>query len=163
MKREPASADGQDLAPAVDPVREAVRSGRSLICFFDRAEGSTRLEVLGPKGMIGCADEFLTAPVPTLRLWSPQASNQPIATAAANKGFPDALEVLARRARPLVGDELPFLLAILSAVREETARMRFRVPSVGEMVTANGRPTLAAWGAALTLGDMQSAVLKAVA
>lgn len=163
MKCDTPSAAGQDLAAGVAPVREAVRAGRSLICFFDRAEGSTRLEVLGPKGMVGGADEFLTAPVPTLRLWSPQASNQPIATAAANRGFPEALEALARRARPLVGDELPFLLAILSAVREETANMRFRVPSVGDLVTASGRPTLAAWGAALTLGDMQSAVYKAVA
>ncbi len=151
------------VARAVAPVREAVRAGRSLMCFFDRPEGSTRLEVMGPKGMAGGVDEFLTAPVPTLRLWAPSAAVRPTAIAVANKDFPDALDSLARRATPLVGDELPFLLAVLSVIREETAGMRFRIPVVGSPVTATGRGSVAAWATALSLGDVQAAVLKAVA
>ena len=41
--------------------------------------------------------------------------------------------------------------------------MRFRIPSVGDTVTASGRPTVTAWATALSLADIQTAVLKAVA
>jgi hypothetical protein len=161
-----AVAAGQErrIASAVAPVRAALREGRSLLCCFDRPEGLTRIDVMGPNGMIGGSDDgFLVAPVPTLRLWSPTATSRPIAIAAANKDFPDSLDALARRATPLVGDELPMLLAMLAVVREETAGMRFRIPAVGDSVTATGRPGIAAWASALSLADIQAAVLKAVA
>lgn len=152
------------VARAIAPVRAAVREGRSLFCCFDQPTGTTRLDVMGPNGMIGGArDGFLCAPVPTLRLWSPTAASRPIALAAANKDFPAGLDAIARRAAPLVGDELPLLLAVLAVVREETAGMRFRIPAVGERVTASGKPTIAAWATALSLADIQAAVLKAVA
>jgi hypothetical protein len=119
---------------------------------------------MGPKGMTGgCDDGFLVAPVPTLRLWSPTATSRPIAIAAANKDFPEALDALTRRATPLVGDELPMLLAMLAVVREETGGMLFRIPSVGDNVTASGRPGISAWASALSVADIQAAVLKAVA
>jgi hypothetical protein len=161
-----AVAAGQErrIARSVAPVRAALREGRSLLCCFDRPEGLTRLDLMGPRGMTGgCDDGFLVAPVPTLRLWSPTATSRPIAIAAANKDFPEALDALARRATPLVGEELPMLLAMLAVVREETAGMRFRIPAVGDAVTATGRPAIAAWASALSLGDIQAAVLKAVA
>ena len=147
----------------VETLRDAVRAGRALLYAFERPEGSTRLEVLGPNGMAGGAHDFLVAPVPTLRLWSPSATNRPIAIAAANRDFPVALETIAKRAAPLVGHELPILLALLAAVREETAGMRFRSSTVGDLITSRGRPTGAAWMSALSLADVQAAVLKAVA
>ncbi|MBM4367183.1 MAG: hypothetical protein FJ102_13300 [Deltaproteobacteria bacterium] len=166
MKLASAVAAGTErrIARAIAPVRVALREGRSLLCCFDQPIGTTRLDLLGPHGMIGGSDDgFLVAPVPTLRLWSPTATSRPIAIAAANKDFPEALDALARRATPLVGDELPMLLALLAVVREETAGMRFRIPGVGDAVTASGRPGIAAWASALSLADIQAAVLKAVA
>ena len=152
------------IARAVVPVRAAIRDGRSLFCCFDQPVGTTRLDLLGPNGMIGGADDdFLRASVPTLRLWSPTATARPIALAAANKDFPAGLDAIARRATPLIGDELPLLLAVLAVVREETDGMRFRAPNVGGLVTSSGRPTAAAWMSALSLADIQAAVLKTVA
>lgn len=166
MKLASAVAAGTErrIARAVAPVRVALREGRSLLCCFDRPGGLTRIDLMGPNGMAGGGDDgFLVAPVPTLRLWSPTATSRPIAIAAANKDFPEALDALARRATPLVGDELPMLLALLAVVREETTSMRFRIPAVGDTVTASGRPGIAAWANALSLADIQAAVLKAVA
>ena len=135
-----------------------------MFCCFDHPNGTTRLDLLGPNGMIGgSTDGFLCAPVPTLRLWSPSATCRPIAQAAANKDFPAGLDTIARRAAPLIGDELPLLLAMLAAIQEETASMRFRTPNVGDLVTSSGHPTAAAWMSALSLADIQAAVLKAVA
>ncbi len=166
MKLASQLAAGQErrIARAIAPVRAALREGRSLFCCFDRPTGTTRLDLLGPNGMIGGSDDgFLCASVPTLRLWSPTATTRPIALAAANKDFPAGLDTIARRAAPLIGDELPLLLAMLAAVQEETAGMRFRTPNVGNLVTSSGRPTAAAWMSALSLADIQAAVLKAVA
>ena len=152
------------ISRAVGPVRDTVRDGRSMFCCFDHPNGTTRLDLLGPNGMIGGSDDgFLCAPVPTLRLWSPTATARPIALAAANKDFPAGIDAIARRAAPLIGDELPLLLAMLAAIREETAGMRFRTPNVGDLITSSGRPTAAAWMSALSLADIQAAVLKAVA
>jgi hypothetical protein len=159
-------ADRQDrlIARVVGPVRDAVRAGRSMFCCFDHPNGTTRLDLMGPNGLLGGAsDGFLCAPVPTLRLWSPSAMCRPIAQAAANKDFPAGLDAIARRAAPLIGDELPLLLAMLAAIQEETAGMRFRTANVGALVTSSGRPTAAAWMSALSLADIQAAVLKTVA
>jgi len=150
------------ISRAVQPVRLALRTGRSMFCCFDQPNGTTRLDLMLPNGMLGADDGFMAAPVPTLRLWSPTATTRPIALAAANKDFPAGLDAIARRAAPLIGDELPLLLAMLAAVQEETAGMRFRAPSVGEMITSSGRPTAAAWMSALSLADIQAAVFKSV-
>lgn len=158
-----AAGQARLIERTIAPVRAAVREGRSLFCCFDRPEGTTRIDLMGPNGMIGGKDDFLVAPIPTLRLWSPSATSRPIAIAAANRDFPEALDALARRATPLVGDELPMLLAVLAVVREETAGMRFRIPAVGDAVTATGRPGIAAWASALSLSDIQVVVLNSVA
>ena len=152
------------VARAVAPVRTAIRDGRSALFCFDQPIGTTRLDLLGPNGMSGGnRDGFLVASVPTLQLWSPTSTHRPIAKAAANADFPAGLDAIARRAAPLVGDELPLLLAMLAAIREETAGMCFRVPTVGDAVTSTGRPTAAAWMSALSLADIQAAMLKSVA
>lgn len=152
------------IAHHVAYLRTTVRDGHSVLYTFDRDDGTfTRLEVLGPKGLRPGGGDLFTAPVPTVQLWSPTSCQRPIAKAAANRDFPAGLDTVATRAAPLVGHELPVVLALLSALRDEAATMRFRVPNVGELVTSTGRPSVAAWSAALSLGDLQTAVLKAVA
>lgn len=156
------AGEARKIERAVVEVRSAIREGRSLLCCFNRPDGMTLVDLMGPKGMTGDDDGYLAAPVPTVRLCSPTATTRPIAIAAANKDFPRALNALTRRATPLVGEQLPILLAMFAAVREETAGMRFRIPLVGHNVTATGRPTVAGWASALSLADFQAAVLKAV-
>ena len=152
------------IARHVELLRATVRAGHAMLYTFDRTDGSsTRLDVMGPKGLRPGGLDFLTASVPTVQLWSPTATQRPIAKAAANRDFPAGLDAIAKRAAPLVRDELPILLALLAALRDETAGMRFRVPSVGEMVTSRGRPTSDAWASALSMADIEAAMLKAVA
>jgi hypothetical protein len=152
------------IARHVAYLRTTIRDGHSVLYTFDRDDGtSTRLEMLGPKGLRPAGGDLFIAPVPTVQLWSPTACQRPIAKAAANRDFPAGLDTVAARAAPLVGDELPVLLALLGALREETAAMRFRIPSVGEVVTSAGRPTTSAWMSALSLADIEAALLDAVA
>lgn len=152
------------IARHVAYLRTTVRDGHSVLYTFDRDDGTfTRLEVLGPKGLRPGGGDLFTAPVPTVQLWSPTSCQRPIAKAAANRDFPAGLDTVATRAAHLVGHELPVLLALLAALRDETASMRFRIPSAGDLVTSTGRPTVSAWATALSLGDVQAAVLKAVA
>jgi len=159
-----AAQEERFIARHVDLLRATVRAGHALFYTFDRDGGATtRLEILGPKGLLPSGGDFLTAPVPTVQLWSPTACQRPIAKAAANHDFPAGLELIAKRAAPLVGDELPILLALLGALRDEAAAMRFRIPTVGERVTSRGIPSVEAWASALSLADIESALLKAVA
>lgn len=152
------------IARHVDLLRTTVRAGHALLYTFDHDDGATvRLDVLGPKGLAPAGGDFLTAPVPTVQLWSPTSVQRPIVRAAANRDFPAGLDTIARRAAPLVGDDLPILLALLGALREETANMRFRIPTVGARVTSAGVPSVEAWASALSLADIEAALLKAVA
>lgn len=152
------------IARHVAHLRSTVREGHSVLYTFDREDGTfTRLEVLGPKGLRPEGGDLFTAPVPTVQLWSPTSCQRPIAKAAANRDFPAGLDTVATRAAPLVGHELPVLLALLAALRDETATMRFRIPAVGDRVTSTGRPTASAWMVALSPADMEAALLEAVA
>lgn len=142
-------------------LRAKLAEGRSLFYAFDRNDGTcTRLDVLGPKGMVGGADDvFFVAPVPTVRLWSPGSLARPLAVAAANRSFPEALDALAERARPLVGDEHAVLLALLATVRDHAPRLRPRVPVVGPAFTSSGTPSMSAFVSCLGLGDLERAIL----
>lgn len=152
------------IARHVAHLRTTVRDGHSVLYTFDRDDGTfTRLEVLGPKGLRPEGGDLFTASVPTVQLWSPTSCQRPIAKAAANRDFPAGLDTVATRAAPLVGQELPVVLALLAALREEAATMRFRIPSVGDGVTSTGRPTALAWMSALSLADVEAAFLDAVA
>lgn len=160
-----AAREERYIACHVAFLRTKLAEGRSLFYAFDRDDGScTRVDVLGPKGMVGGAhDGFFVAPVPTVRLWSPGSSSRPLAVAAANRAFPEALDALAERARPLVGDEHRVLLALLATVRDHAPRLRPRVPKVGMAITSSGTPSLAAFVSCLGLGDVEDSILKAVA
>lgn len=137
-------------------LRADIRAGRSFLVTYDHPDGVGWLDVLGPEGMRGGPqDGEFVAPVPTVRLWQPGGGPAPLAIAAANRAFPLELDRLAERARPLVRDEYPTLVLLLAAVREATAGLRFRVPTVGESVTEQGIPTLAPWASCLPLGVLE--------
>ena len=104
---------------------------------------------------------FCTAPIPTVRLWPPGGGPVPIAEAVANRAFPIELDRLADRARPLLRDEYPTLLLLLTTIREATEGLRFRLPEVGDAVKLVGRPSVAGWMSCIPLGDLQTAILRA--
>lgn len=147
-------------------LRETLKDGRSVLYTFDRGDGtSTRLDVMGPKGLRGGqGEDFLTAPVPTVRLWSPTSTRRPLAVASADRAFPTSLDTLAERARPLVGDDFAVLLALLATIKESAPRLRPRVPKVGAAFSSSGTPSMDAWASCLGLGDIEDAlVVRAVA
>ena len=145
-------------ARIIDNIRGVVRSGYGALVTFDGSPDAV-LERAGPKGMHP-GGELCAAPVPTIRLWATWG-RAPLATAAANQNFTAALGTVAERARPLVGNEHPSLLALLLAVREVTDGMRFRVPLVGEVVSEEGEPSFAAWSSCLPLGVLQRCLDRA--
>lgn len=159
-----AAREDRYIARHVAFLRGSLAEGRSLFYAFDHDDGtSTRLDVMGPRGMSGDDDGFLAAPVPTVRLWSSGSLSRPLAVAAANRNFPAALDAVAERARPLVGDEYNVLLALLATVREHAPRLRPRVPVVGSMFTSSGTPSMSAFVSCLGLGDLEESIVRAVA
>jgi hypothetical protein len=147
-------------AGAIDDICRDLRAGHGSIVPFGEGLAGPILEVAAPKG-VRRMGLLCVATVPTLRLWPTRGF--PIAVAAANRGFPAALDKLGESATPLVGDDLPALLALLAAVRDLTAGMRLPIPKVGSVVTSAGRACHIAWASALPLGDVQAAFLKSVA
>ncbi len=145
----------------LDNIRTDVRAGRSCIVTYDHPDGVGWLDVFGPEGMRGGDDRAFTAPIPTVRLWQPGGGTAPLAEAVANRAFPLELDRLAERARPLVRDEYPTLLLLLTTIREATAGLRFRLPEVGDAVKLVGRPSVAGWMSCIPLGDLQTAILRA--
>lgn len=109
----------------------------------------------------GPSDGAFTAPIPTVRLWQPGGGPKPPAEAVANRAFPLELARLADCARPLVRDEYPTLLILLTTIREATDGLRFRLPDVGNAVKLVGRPSVEGWMSCIPLGDLQSAILRA--
>lgn len=141
---------------ALEALGADVRAGHSCIVTYDHPDGVGWLDVFGPNGMRGgCDDGAFTAPVPTVRLWRPGGGAAPLAVAAANRAFPLELDRLAERARPLVRHEYPTLVVLLTTIREATSGLRFRVPTVGEIVTEEGAPALASWASCLPLGVLE--------
>ena len=143
-------------------LRTDVRAGRSCLITYDHPDGTGWLDVHGPEGMRGGPDDgAFTAPIPTVRLWPPGGGLAPLAEAVANRAFPIELDRLAERARPLVRDEYPTLLLVLTTIREATEGLRFRLPDVGAAVRMVGRPSVVGWMSCIPLGDLQSAILSA--
>lgn len=151
------------MTPALlDTLRTDVRAGRSCIVTYDHPDGVGWLDVFGPEGMRGGPDDGApTAPIPTVRLWQPGGGTAPLAEAVANRAFPLESDRLAERAQPLVRDEYPTLLLLLTTIREATEGLRFRLPEVGAAVRMVGRPSVAGWMSCIPLGDLQAAILQA--
>ena len=146
----------------LDTLRTDVRAGRSCIVTYNHPDGVGWLDVFGPEGMRGGPhDGAFTAPIPTVRLWQPGGGTAPLAEAVANRAFPLELDRLAERARPLVRDEYPTLVLLLTAIREATDGLRFRLPAASERVRMVGRPSVAGWMSCIPLGDLQTAILTA--
>lgn len=143
-------------------IRADVRAGRSWIATFGPGDDVPRLDFLGQRGFRG-ADDFFRADPPMLRFWPTCCAPGPLAEVplAANEALVPRLAQVEDRARLLVGDELPFLLALLVGLREGVLGARPRVPIVGDAVTSAGVPDLDAWAACLALGDIQGTLLRA--
>lgn len=136
-----------------------LRVGRGAYVLFGTSTAAF-LEVAGPKGLP--AWSFLcNAPVPQLCLRT-DPDGEPLVVAAASRGFPRALDEIAAKASPLLGDQTPALRALLAALLGTAATMRVRVPAVAEIVTEEGEPTLSAWASCLPLGVLQRCIDRAV-
>lgn len=144
-------------------LHDDVRAGRACIATFEGPGGSCWVELLGPRGIHPQGD-WLVAPVPTLRLWVPEHLDRPQAVAVANRDFDDGLRAIEEQARPhLFPPEVALLGTVLRIVREAARGVRPRVPTVGGRLTQEGAPMLRAWASCLTLGDLETALQKAVA
>jgi len=143
-------------------IRADVRAGRSWIATFGAGDDVPRLDFLGPKGFRG-GDGFFRADPPLLRLWPTCCAQDPLAELplAANDALVTRLGQVEDRARLLVGEELPFLVALLVGLREGVLGVRPRVPIVGDAVKSTGVPDLDAWASCLALGDIQGTLLRA--
>ena len=146
----------------LDTLRADFRAGRSCIVTYDHPDGVGWLDVFGPEGMRGGPDDgAFTAPIPTVRLWQPGGGTAPLAEAVANRAFTLELDRLAERARPLVREEYPTLLLLLTTIRDATEGLRFRLPEVGNTVRMRGTPSVEGWMSCIPLGDLQTAILRA--
>lgn len=146
----------------LDLLRDDVREGHACVATFAGPRGLSLVEIMGPKGMRPDGD-YLKARVPTLRLWVPQRGRSNV-VAAADDDFDHGLRAIEDAARPHLFDaEIVSLTAVLRVVRDAARVVRPRVPQVGARVTQEGRPSLRGWASCLTLGDLEAAVLKAVA
>ncbi len=144
-------------------LRADVHAGRSCVATFEGPRGTSWVEILGPNGSHG-DPECLVAPVRTLRLWVPGRPEAPVAVAVVTRDFEASLGVIEGRARPhLYPHETDQLATVLRVVRAAAPSRPPRVPKVGDRLTQEGAPSLRAWASCLTLGDLEAALLKAVA
>ena len=151
------------LDRALDELGDDVRAGRGCVATFEGHRGLAWVEILGPKGARPNG-EALVAPVPTLRLWVSEQPSAPLAEAAANRDFDQGLEAIEAQARRHLPDlQATSLSRMLGVVRGAMAKRRPRVPKVGTKLTQEGAPSLLGWACCLTLGDLETAVRKAVA
>lgn len=147
----------------VEALCAETRAGWSWMLLPEEEEGQWWLTFHGARGWRGAQGEEVSAPVgePRLELWPGHGANTPLITVpvAANQCF---REVVRHSFDHPVGPRAGWLilLSLLHAL-DEAARARPRVPGVGEELTATGMPTLSAWASALTLGDLEAALLRA--
>ena len=147
----------------LDLLRADLHAGRSCLATFEGPVGTSWMEILGPNGSQG-EPKCLVAPVRTLRLWVPERTDAPAAVAVVTRDFEASLRAIEERARPhLYPPEADLLATVLRVVRAATPARRPRVPKVGDRLTQEGTPSLRAWASCLTLGDLEAALLKAVA
>jgi hypothetical protein len=147
----------------LDLLRADVRAGRSCVATFEGPTGTSWVEILGPNGSHG-DPECTVAPMRTLRLWVPERPEAPAAVAVITRDFETSLRAIEERARPhLYPPEAELLARVVRVVRAAAPTRRPRVPKVGDRLTQEGAPSLRAWASCLNLGDLEAALLKAVA
>ena len=134
------------------------RAGRSWILTLSKEEAPAWLAFHGPQGA-GGEPPVISASAPRIELWPAGGANRPVVAlpVAANQDLRGDLHRLGqRRLEPFNGWLL--MLGLVHAL-DEASRTRPRIATVGDGVTATGVTTLGAWTSALTLADLQSALL----
>lgn len=139
------------------------RAGWSWMVPLESVENPGLLVFHGPNGGRSAAGEGSTPTLGAsrLELWSSGGATRPLVVVpvSANQPFRDDLHrVWQSPVDPRAGWLL--LLSLLHTL-DEAARARPRTPTVGEALFATGVPTLPAWASALTLGDLEAALLRA--
>ncbi len=136
------------------------RAGRSWMLTLSKEDSPAWLAFHGSQGWGGDppSNEVDT---PRVELWPSGGASRPVVALpiAANQDFRGDLHRLGEcRIEPFCGWLL--LLGLLHAL-DEAARARPRVPTVGDALRWSGAPTLSAWANAMTLGDLETALLRA--
>ena len=134
------------------------RAGRSWMLTLSKEESPAWLAFHGPQGA-GGEPPVISASAPRIELWPAGGANRPVVTLpiAANQDFRGDLHRLGqRRLEPFNGWLL--MLGLVHAL-DEASRARPRIATVGDSLTATGVTTLGGWASALTLADLQSALL----
>ena len=143
----------------VQEMCEETRAGWSWMVMLSQVEAPGWLAFHGPHGWRGHPSQG-AASEPRIELWPAGGANRPVVALplAANQDPGRHFHALCQRALdPNPGWLL--LLGLLHAL-DEASRARPRVATVGDAVTATGVTNLGAWAAALTLADLQSALLR---
>ena len=136
------------------------RAGWSWMVTLSPVEMPGWLAFHGPQGWRGDSSPD-TASEPRIELWPAGGANRPVVALplAANQDPARHLQQLGHRA--LGADAGWLLLLSLLHALDEASRARPRVPTVGSALGWSGAPTLGAWASAMTLGDLESALLRA--
>lgn len=146
----------------VQELSDETRAGWSWMLTLSQVESPGWLAYHGPRGA-RCAANDPGASIlgsPRIELWPTGGAGQPVLTVsvAANQRFRDDLRrVYERPTEPKAGWLL--LLGLIHAL-DEVSRAKPRIATVGDGVTATGVTTLGGWASALTLADLQSALLR---
>ena len=144
----------------VQEMCEETRAGWSWMVMLSQVEAPGWLAFHGPQGWRGDPSPG-AAGEPRIELGPPGGAFRPVVAIpfAATQHFQDDLRHLHHRPlEPRAGWLV--LLALLHAL-DEAARARPRVPTVGDALVWSGAPTLGAWASAMTLGDLETALLRA--
>ncbi len=142
----------------IEPLCADLRAGRGAFVLLGESPVAF-LEVAGPKGLPAWK-LLCNAPYPQVSLRT-SFDGPPLVLAEANRAFPGALDEIAAKAEPLIGEAAPALRALLAGLRETSATLRFRVPSVAEFAAEEGEPSFAAWASCLPLGVLQGCIARA--
>ncbi len=142
----------------IEPLCADLRAGRGAFVLLGESPVAF-LEVAGPKGLPAWK-LLCNAPYPQVSLRT-GFDGPALVVAEANRAFPGALDEIAAKAEPLIGESAPALRALLAGLRETSATLRFRVPSVAENVAEEGEPLFAAWASCLSLGVLQRCIERA--
>ena len=135
------------------------RAGRSWMLTLSKEEAPAWLVFHGPPQTQGEPHASPTG-APRIELWPAGGANRPVVALpiAANQDLRgDLCRPGQHRLEPFNGWLL--MLGLLHAL-DEASRARPRIATVGDGVTAAGVTTLGGWASALTLADLQSALLR---
>ena len=142
----------------VQEMCEETRAGWSWMVMLSQVEAPGWLAVHGPHGWRGDPSPG-AAGEPRIELWPAGGANRPVVElpVAANQDFRGDLHRLGqRRLEPFNGWLL--MLGLVHAL-DEASRARPRRPVIGDALSCTGAPALSDWASALSLANLQSALL----